>query len=124
MKLSEDLSWRGLIKDKTFSDLGWLDEPQRFYLGIDASSDSLTIGNLAVIMLARRLIDAGWEAVLLAGGATSLVGDPGGKEEERELKSQEEIAKNIEGIRGQLEKLFAGQKHELVNNLDWLGPVK
>ncbi len=124
MKLSEDLSWRGLIKDKTFNDDEWLDKPQKFYLGIDASSDSLTIGNLAVIMLARRLIDAGWEAVLLAGGATSLVGDPGGKEEERELKSQEEIAKNIEGIRSQLEKLFAGQKHELVNNLDWLGSVK
>ncbi|HVS78738.1 MAG TPA: tyrosine--tRNA ligase [Candidatus Saccharimonadales bacterium] len=124
MGLSDDLAWRGLIKDKTFDRNSWLDKPQKFYLGIDASSDSLTIGNLAVIMLARRLIDAGWQAVLLAGGATSLVGDPGGKEEERELKSREEIAANIDGIKSQFERLFAGQAHELVNNLDWLDDLK
>jgi tyrosyl-tRNA synthetase len=124
MKLSEDLAWRGLIKDKTFADDSWLDKPGKFYLGIDASADSLTIGNLAVIMLARRLLDAGWGAVLLAGGATSLVGDPGGKNEERELKSQEEIASNIEAVKGQIDKLFAGKPHEMVNNLDWLGDLK
>lgn len=124
MKLSEDLTWRGLIKDKTFEDVKYLDNPKKFYLGIDASADSLTIGNLAVIMLARRLLDAGWQAVLLAGGATSLVGDPGGKEEERDLKSKEEIAKNISGVKTQIEKLFAGKPHEMVNNLDWLGEVK
>src|ERR1043165_1464826 len=81
MKLSEDLAWRGLIKDKTFGKTSWLDKPAKFYLGIDASANSLTVGNLAVLMLARRLAEAGWRAVLLAGGATSLVGDPGGKEE-------------------------------------------
>jgi tyrosyl-tRNA synthetase len=124
MTLSEDLAWRGLIKDKTFGDIKWLDKPQKFYLGIDASSDSLTIGNLAVIMLARRLLNNGWGTVLLAGGATSLVGDPGGKQDERELKSAEEIAKNIEAIKAQFEKLFAGKPHELVNNLDWLGDIK
>lgn len=120
MSLSEDLAWRGLIKDKTFTDDRWLDEPKKFYLGLDASDSSLTIGNLAVILLARRLLDAGWEAVLLAGGATSLVGDPGGKDEERDLQSRESIAKNIEGVKGQMEKLFSGKPHELVNNLDWL----
>jgi tyrosyl-tRNA synthetase len=124
MSLSEDLAWRGLIKDKTFEKKEWLDKPRKFYLGIDASSESLTIGNLAVIMLARRLLDAGWQTVLLAGGATSLVGDPGGKEEERELKSREEISKNIQGIKSQIEKLFSGQSHEIVNNLDWLDKVK
>lgn len=124
MKLSEDLSKRGLIKDKTFDDITWLDKPGRaFYLGIDASSDSLTIGNLAVILLARRLIEGGWQAVLLAGGATSLVGDPGGKDEERELKSREEIEKNIKGVQAQIEKLFGGLPHEIVNNIDWLGKL-
>ncbi|HVX58420.1 MAG TPA: tyrosine--tRNA ligase [Candidatus Saccharimonadales bacterium] len=121
MNISEDLSKRGLIKDHTFDDLTWLDKAGRkFYLGIDASSDSLTIGNLAVILLARRLLEAGWKAVLLAGGATSLVGDPGGKEEERDLKSREEIAANVKGVQAQIEKLFGGQPHELVNNIDWL----
>ncbi len=116
--------WRGLIKDKTFYDISWLDQPRAFYLGIDASDASLTIGNLAVVLLARRLTEAGWKPILLAGGATSLVGDPGGKIEERQLPSKEGIAKNVEGIKSQIEKLFAGSPHELVNNVDWLGEEK
>lgn len=119
MKLSDDLLYRNLIKDKTFEDVKWLDEPKKFYHGIDASSDSLTVGNLAALMLARRLIGAGWQGFLLAGGATSLIGDPGGKEEERELKSRAEIEKNIEGIKVQIEKVLDDRPHELVNNLDW-----
>jgi len=124
VSLSQDLSDRGLIKDKTFADDAWLDKPQKFYLGIDASDASLTIGNLAVLMLARRFVEAGWEAILLAGGATSLVGDPGGKEEERQLKDPGEISKNVESIKKQIENLFGGQPHDMVNNLDWLGGVK
>ena len=108
MTLSEDLAWRGLIKDKTFNDTGWLDQPKTFYLGIDAAGDSLTIGNLAVSLLARRLAEAGWKTILLAGGATSMVGDPGGKKLERQLQTKEEIAKNVEGIKLQMEKLFGG----------------
>jgi len=124
MKLSEDLAWRGLIKDKTFDDIGWLDEPKTFYHGVDASSDSMTIGNLAAMMMARRLLDAGWKAVLLAGGATSLVGDPGGKEEERDLQSREDIQKNVEAIKGQIGKLFSGKEFTLVDNYDWFKDVK
>lgn len=124
MKLSEDLAWRGLIKDKTFEDIGWLDEPKTFYHGVDASSDSMTIGNLAAMMTARRLLDAGWKAVLLAGGATSLVGDPGGKEEERELQPREVIQKNVEAIKRQMGKLFSGKEFTLVDNYDWFKDVK
>jgi tyrosyl-tRNA synthetase len=124
MSLSEDLTWRGLVKDKTFKDLFWLDEPKKFYLGLDASSDSFTIGNLAVLILARRLIDAGWDAVLLAGGATSLIGDPGGKEEERTLKSQEEISKNIASIKEQIKQILAGERFELVDNYEWFKGIK
>src|SRR3989344_4491804 len=124
MKLSEDLTWRGLIKDKTFADITWLDKPQSFYHGIDASTDSMTIGNLAAMILARRLIDAGWKAVLLAGGATSLIGDPGGKTQERELKPREEIQKNIEAIKGQINKLFSGKEYIPVDNYDWLKDVR
>jgi len=124
MTLSEDLTWRGLIKDRTFSDVKWLDEPRKFYLGLDASSDSLVIGNLAVLMLARRLIEAGWQGILLAGGATSLIGDPGGKDQERDLKSEEEISHNIEGIKDEIEGILEGAPHELVNNLDWNADYK
>lgn len=123
MSLSEDLSWRGLIKDKTFTDNKWLDKPQTFYLGIDPSSNSLAVGNLAVFILARRLLDAGWKAVLLVGGATSLIGDPGGKEEERSLLPREEVQRNAAAIKKQINKLFSGQPFMLVDNYDWLKNV-
>jgi tyrosyl-tRNA synthetase len=124
MNLSEDLIWRGLIKDSTFEKVEWLDDPKTFYLGIDASSDSLTIGNLAVLILFRRLVDAGWKGVMLAGGATSLIGDPGGKEEERDLKSAEEIANNIAAIKEQIKQILNGENFELVDNYEWFKDVK
>jgi tyrosyl-tRNA synthetase len=123
MTLSEDLQWRGLIKDKTFEDPAWLDTPRTFYLGADCSSDSLQIGNLAIFMVARRLMESGWKAVLLVGGATSLIGDPGGKDEERELKSREEIEANVAGIKAQVQQLFAGQEFDLVDNYDWFKDI-
>lgn len=120
MTLSEDLVWRGFIKDKTFADVGWLDQPQTFYLGADAgSANSLTIGNLAIFMLARRLLEGGWTTILLMGGATSLIGDPGGKDGERDLVSKETIDGNIDGIRFQVERLFSDKPFVLVNNYDW-----
>jgi tyrosyl-tRNA synthetase len=122
--LSEDLQWRNLIKDHTFQDIAWLNEPKKFYLGADVgSADSLTIGNLAVFMLARRLMDAGWQAVLLVGGATSLIGDPGGKDTERELVSREQVEHNKASIRAQVEKLFAGREFTLVDNYDWFKEI-
>jgi len=121
--LSDDLQWRGLIKDKTFDDVTWLDSPKTFYLGSDCSSDSLTVGNLAIFMLARRLTEAGWKTVLLVGGATSLIGDPGGKDEERNLKSREEIAANVAGIKAQVQRLFANQEFTLVDNYDWFKDI-
>src|SRR5262245_7592253 len=124
MTLSEELTWRGQIKDKTFDNVVWLDTPRTFYLGVDCqSSDSLTIGNLAVFMMARRLRKHGWKAVLLGGGATSLIGDPGGKDDERELKPREEIEKNAEGIKNQVQKLFSDLDFTPVDNYDWFKDV-
>ncbi len=122
-KLSEDLLWRGLIKDHTFADASWLDTPRKFYLGADGSADSLTIGNLAIYVLARRLAAQGWEAVLLVGGATSLIGDPGGKDEERQLKTKDEIERNVSAVAAQVKRIFAGEKFELVNNYDWFRSI-
>lgn len=124
MKLSEDLIWRGQIKDKTFSDISWLDKPQSFYLGIDASADSLTVGNLAILMLVRRLAVAGWKPYLVMGGGTSLVGDPGGKTEERQLISRETVENNIKGVQGQVTQILHGQEFTLVDNYDWLSSLK
>ncbi|MDQ5953528.1 MAG: tyrosyl-tRNA synthetase [Patescibacteria group bacterium] len=123
MELSEDLQWRGQIKDKTFNDITWLDKPKTFYLGVDCSSSSMTIGNLAVFMLARRLLDAGWTTYLLVGGATSLVGDPGGKDNERDLKTRKEIEFNVQAIKQQVSKLFDGKDFTLVDNYDWFSKI-
>lgn len=124
MSLSEELQWRGLIKDKTFADSDWLNKPSAFYLGIDATANSLTVGNLAIILLARRLAAAGWKAYMLMGGGTSLVGDPGGKNEERTLMSRETIISNIAGIKGQVSQVFNDQAYTLVDNYDWLSELK
>lgn len=119
-KLSDELLWRGLVKDRTFEDITYLDDPKTFYLGVDCqSSPSMTIGNLAVFLLARRLLEAGWKTVLLVGGATSLIGDPGGKDDERELKTREEIQENVTAIKAQVKQLFAGQEFLLVDNYTW-----
>ncbi len=120
MKLSEELKWRGFINQTTYKDLTVLDDgPISFYLGVDPSADSMTIGNLAVTMLVRRFIDHGHKAILLVGGATGMIGDPDGKASERNIKTVEEIAKNKAGIAAQYKQLFAGKDFTLVDNYDW-----
>jgi len=119
MSLSEDLVWRGLIKDKSFDKIQWLDKPGVFYWGVDCSSDSLTIGNLAPLLMARRFAESGWRAVLLVGGATSLIGDPGGKDAERPLLPRETIEANVEAIKKQVANLFAGQDFIPADNYEW-----
>src|SRR3990167_6294023 len=106
MTLSEDLAWRGLIKDKSFDNNEWLDKPGTFYHGYDGSAPSLTVGNLAAILLDIRFIKAGWKPVILLGSGTTMVGDPGGKIEERQLMSRAAIDKNIANLKKQVTALF------------------
>lgn len=120
MTLSEELQWRGFINQTTFSDLKQLDDgPRTFYHGFDASADSQTVGNLAAMMFDMVFIRHGYKAILLAGGATSLVGDPGGKESERQQQTVETITSNVAAARMELERVFRGHEFTLVNNLDW-----
>lgn len=124
MELSKDLEARNLIKDTTFDSKSWLDKPRTFYLGVDASANSLTVGNLAAFTLARRLALAGWKPVLLMGGGTSLVGDPGGKNKERELLPRETVQANIKNIEEQVKRIFSEIDFDLVDNFDWLSDLK
>jgi tyrosyl-tRNA synthetase len=125
MTLSEELQWRGFVNQTTFSDLSELDSKQQaFYHGFDASADSQTIGNLAAMMFDKVFIRHGWNAILLAGGSTSLIGDPGGKDKERDMQTVETIAKNVANAENQLKKVFAGDSFTLVNNLDWTKDMK
>lgn len=125
MTLSEELNWRGFINQTTFADLTVLDfGTTTFYHGFDASADSQTIGNLAAMMLDKVFMRHGHKAVILAGGATSLIGDPGGKDTERPLQDEEVIAGNIEKAVVQFNCVFSGQDYKLVNNLDWTRDLK
>jgi len=120
MTLSEELSWRGFINQTTLTNLTALDtEKWTFYHGFDASADSQTVGNLAAMMLDRCFMRHGHSPIILAGGATSLIGDPGGKDAERPLQSEETIAINVAKAEAQLQQIFRGYDFQLVNNLDW-----
>lgn len=124
MSLSDELQWRGFVNQTTFDDINNLDgEPISFYLGVDPSAVSMTIGNFAAMMLARHFIDHGHKAYLLVGGATGLIGDPDGKADERSLKDLDTIAANKEGITKQFRRIFDGRDFEIVDNYDWFKEV-
>lgn len=120
MSLSEELHWRGFVNQTTYKNITELDgKPITFYWGVDPSASSMTIGNLAAAMMVRHFIDHGHKAILLVGGATGLIGDPDGKNDERELKSIEEIQDNKHGIATQYKQIFGGQDFKLVDNYEW-----
>lgn len=121
MKLSEELHYRGFVNQTTLKDISVLDDAQlSFYFGVDPSSDSMTVGNLASAMMVRHFIAAGHKAVILVGGATSYIGgDPDGKNESRPLKALEEVAHNKAAIAEQYKLVFAGLPFTLVDNYDW-----
>lgn len=120
LSLSEELAWRGFTNQTTFKDIAELDKtPRTFYWGVDPSSDSMTIGNLAPAMMVRHFIDHGHKAILLVGGATGMIGDPDGKSAERDLMTPEQIATNKAAIAEQYKTIFAGQDFEIVDNYDW-----
>ncbi|MBQ9180828.1 tyrosine--tRNA ligase [Candidatus Saccharibacteria bacterium] len=107
MKLSEELLYRGFVAETTIKDITELDnrESKKFYWGADPSADSLTIGNLAALMMCACFVRHGYEPVLLVGGATGQIGDP--KENgERDLKPLEEVEHNKECIRKQVENVI------------------
>lgn len=124
MTLSEELSWRGFINQTTFTDIKELDKEKRvFYFGVDPSSDSMTIGNLASAMFVRHFIDYGYTPILLVGGATGMIGDPDGKKQERDVRDAAVVEKNTQGLIRQFSQIFRDQKFEVVNNKDWFSGI-
>ena len=123
MDLLADLQARGLVQDST--DLDALRDrinagPVGLYYGCDPSADSLQVGNLIGLLVLRRFADAGHSAVALAGGATGMIGDPGGRSKERNLLDAETLANNTKRIAQQLERI---SRVPLVNNLGWTGSL-
>jgi len=125
MDLLDDLAFRGLIHQQTNPDglRAHLGSPRVVYCGFDPTKDSLTIGNLVPILLLRRFQQAGHRPIVIMGGGTGMIGDPSGKDAERQLLSREQIEKNVAGQRVTYERLldFEGPNGALLlNNADWL----
>jgi tyrosyl-tRNA synthetase len=127
--LLADLEWRGLIAQSTDrKELAQLlAKPTSLYLGFDPTAPSLHVGNLVVLLVLRRFQLAGHRPIPLVGGATGLVGDPSGKNEERSLNDEGVVADWVLRIRKQLEKVIDFEDKNtgavMANNLDWTKPV-
>nr|ACY25377.1 tyrosyl-tRNA synthetase [uncultured Actinomycetes bacterium] len=129
MNLIEDLRWRGLLAQSTDEKalLEALKKPTTLYVGFDPTAPSLHAGNLVVLLVLRRFQLAGHNPIALVGGATGLVGDPSGKNEERTLNSSEIVEAWVNRIRQQVSAFldFDAPKNpaQVVNNLDWTSPL-
>ncbi|MGB0606560.1 MAG: tyrosine--tRNA ligase [Candidatus Latescibacterota bacterium] len=130
MDLLTDLEFRGQIYQNTDSE-GLAERlaegPITAYCGFDPTADSMTVGNLATIMLLCRVQRSGHRAIALVGGGTGLIGDPSGKSEERSLNTGDTVAEWSDNVRGELERFldFDGSNPALVvNNYDWLGDIQ
>ena len=127
--LLEDLKWRGLIYQQT--DESGIEnilnkEQVTLYCGADPTADSLHIGHLLPFMTLRRFQEHGHRPIVLIGGGTGMIGDPSGKSEERVLQTEDQVAKNVEGLSAQMHKLFefgTDKGAVLVNNRDWLSQI-
>lgn len=121
----EELRWRGLIQDFTPGIEAHLEQgPVRGYIGFDPTAPSLTIGNYVQIMLLTFLQRAGHQPVVLLGGATGRIGDPSGKDKERDLKSTEELDRNTARQMEQFKQLLdfsesRSNRALMVNNYDF-----
>ncbi|MEK6647745.1 MAG: tyrosine--tRNA ligase [Actinomycetota bacterium] len=129
MNLLEDLKWRGLFAQSTDENAlkEALSKPITLYVGFDPTASSLGVGNLVVLLVLRRFQLAGHHPIALVGGATGLVGDPSGKNEERSLNNTDVVEQWAGRFREQLSQYLDFEAPtnpaRIVNNLDWTAPM-
>ncbi|MBM6595598.1 tyrosine--tRNA ligase [Microvirga pudoricolor] len=125
------LTERGFIHQST--DLGGLDAamsggPVAAYIGFDATADSLHTGHLVQIMALRWLQRAGHKPIVLIGGGTTQIGDPSFRDTSRPLLGDEQIARNVEGLKRAFSRYLAfgdgPTDAVMVNNAAWLDPLR
>ncbi len=119
MKLIEDLQWRGLINQCTDIDgLSQLLNNKKItlYCGFDPTADSLHVGHLIPMISLMRFKQAGHDPIALVGGATGLIGDPSGKNQERDMLLEDLVLKNSHAVEKQLSNVTGVRTR---NNIDW-----
>jgi tyrosyl-tRNA synthetase len=122
MNLVEDLKARGLVEHVSADLEQILSQKRTVYLGVDPTADSMQAGNLVVVLLMKRLADAGHKIILLVGGGTGMIGDPKEKGE-RPLADERIVAKNKKALKAQMQSIL-GRRITVVDNADWLLKVK
>jgi tyrosyl-tRNA synthetase len=120
----EELRWRGMLQDSTPGVEEHLKEQMRVgYIGFDPTAPSMTIGNYVQLMLLTIFQRCGHKPIVVMGGATGRIGDPSGKDKERELKSFDVLDHNLSFQLKQAQKFLnfeeGDNKAEIVNNLDF-----
>jgi len=123
-----ELEWRGMLSESTEGTRDALRAaPMTGYIGFDPTAPSLHVGSLLTVMGLARLQRFGHKPIAIVGGGTGMIGDPSGKSQERVLLSSADVAKNVAGIRAQLERFldFDAPRNAalIVNNADWLGAI-
>jgi tyrosyl-tRNA synthetase len=127
--LLDDLKWRGLIAQTTDEAAlrEALKKPITLYLGTDPTAPSIHVGNLVPLLVMRRFQLAGHNPILLVGGATGLVGDPSGRNDERSLNDSAIVEQWVNRIKIQLSKFMDFDTKQnpatMANNLDWTAPL-
>ena len=124
MDFLSELKWRGMLQDVTPGLEDYLKtEKVTAYIGFDPTAPSLTIGNYVQIMLLTLLQKYGHKPIVLLGGATGRIGDPSGKDKERQLKSYDELDSNLNFQKEQFKQLIDFNDAEnpamFINNLDF-----
>ncbi|HEY3857532.1 MAG TPA: tyrosine--tRNA ligase [Verrucomicrobiae bacterium] len=130
MSIYAELEWRGLVADCTDAialQKRMAESPIVLYCGFDPTADSLHVGNMVPLLALRRFQIYGHHPIVLAGGATGLIGDPSGRATERQLLTRELLDHNIASVKDQLRRVldFDCQSNpaRLVDNADWTAPV-
>ncbi len=124
--LVEELRWRGLYHDSMpGTEEQLLKEATTAYIGFDPTADSLHIGSMVQIILLTHLKRFGHQPIALVGGATGMIGDPSGKSDERNLLNEEQLSKNVQGIKNVLSRFLDFDSKDanapiMVNNYDWM----
>jgi tyrosyl-tRNA synthetase len=122
------LEERGFIQQVSDPDAvrALVEQPITVYCGYDPTDRSLTAGNFVTCMMLAWFQRCGHRPIALMGGGTTMIGDPSGKTTSRPILSEEQIDRNVQGIRRQVEKFFNFRDGRalLLNNADWLKSLK
>ena len=124
LQVMEDRGYVHQCTDRNALDAAMTEGVVPAYIGFDCTADSLHVGSLVQIMMLRWLQKSGHKPIVLLGGGTTRIGDPSGRDASRQLLTDDDIARNMAGIRKVFEKFLTfgdgPTDAVMVNNADWL----